>query len=88
MVDTDGCMTTGGVAAIAVVFVLSSNNFEAEGDDAAAAESSFKNLDCPGLCGLTGLTLTVPLAISMPLSADSFSGVEKDLMGEVDEHKT
>jgi len=72
-------MITGGVAAAAVRLVLSSNNFEA-GD---AAASSFKNLDCAGLCGLTGLTLTVPLAISMPLRADSFSGVEKDLMGEV-----
>ena len=35
------CMITGGVAAAAVRFVLSSNNFEA-GDVAA---SSFKNLD-------------------------------------------
>ena len=39
---------TGGVAADADALVLSSNNFEDDGDDAAAV-SSFKNLDCPGL---------------------------------------
>ena len=38
------CMITGGMAAVAVLFVLSNNNFEEDGDDVAVA-SSFKNLD-------------------------------------------
>ena len=38
-------LITGGMAAVAALFVLSNSNFEEDGDDVAAAASSFKNLD-------------------------------------------
>ena len=42
--DADEEIASGGLAAVAEPFVLSSNNFDTDGED-VPADSSFKNLD-------------------------------------------